>query len=283
MTFEWFDDLTALAVTWGITAIGGVALIVVGFVLARGVRSAFSHALKRLSLDEELVEVLASLSYYLTVAVVVIAAFGVMGIETASLITILGTCTLAIGLALQGSLSNFASGIMLFTFRPFRSGDYIETGDYIGKVREIGVFSTKLDSLQNIRVDIPNAYLSQRPLLNWTRNGRCRLDLVVEISIDCDIPRVKAAILAALAEEPRVLAAPEPFVGIENFGDSSALFVVRPWCRTADYWRLQVELPERIKLAVEAVNATMPTPRREIVLVGAAPGDGEHAVVGKPI
>lgn len=283
MTFEWFDDLAALAVTWGITAVGGIALIVVGFLVARGVRSGFSHALKRLGLDEELVEVLASLAYYLTVAVVVIAAFGVMGIETASLITILGTCTLAIGLALQGSLSNFASGIMLFTFRPFRSGDFIETGDYIGKVREIGVFSTQLDSLQNVRIDIPNAYLSQRPLLNWTRNGRCRLDLVVEISSDCDIAGVKAAILAAMAEEPRVLAAPEPFVGIENFGDSSALFVVRPWCGTADYWVLKVELPERIKRAVEAVNATLPTPRREIVFVGAPPDTREQSMVGKAI
>jgi small conductance mechanosensitive channel len=267
MTFVWFDDLTALAVTWSVTAIGGIALIVIGFLVARGVRSAFGHALKRLRLDEELVEVLASLACYLTVAVVVIAAFGVMGIETASLVTILGTCTLAIGLALQGSLSNFASGIMLFTFRPLRNGDWIETGDYIGKVREIGVFSTKIDSLQNIRVDIPNAYLSQRPLLNWTRNGRCGLDLMVEISIDSDIPRVKSAIREAMEAQPRVLSDPAPFVGIENFGDSSALFVIRPWCKTADYWELKVELPERIKRAVEAVNATMPTPRREVVVI----------------
>lgn len=267
MTFEWFDDLAALAVTWSVTAIGGIALIVIGFLLARGVRSAFSHSLKRLRLDSELVDVLASLAYYLTVAVVVIAAFGVMGIETASLITILGTCTLAIGLALQGSLSNFASGIMLFTFRPFRKDDMIETGDYMGTVRHIGVFSTKIDSMQNIRIEIPNAYLSQRPLLNWTRNGNCRLDLNIEVSIESDIPAVKDAILDAIAVDTRVVQDPPPFVGIENFGDSSTRFVIRPWCSSADYWTLKFELPETIRNAVESAHAVMPTPRREIVMI----------------
>ncbi len=267
MDLVWLDEMSALAVKWGITAIGGLALIILGFLVARGVRGTLAHALRRVRLDGELVDLLSSLAYYLTISVVVIAAFGVMGIETASLITILGTCTLAIGLALQGSLSNFASGIMLFMFRPFRKNDFIETGDYLGKVAEIGVFSTKIDSQQNVRVDIPNAYISQRPLLNWSRNGACRLDLVVEVAINSDLAKVKQAIADALTTDERVRQDPSPFIGIENFGDSSALFVIRPYCTTADYWVLKFELPELIKRAVESVGATMPTPQREILLV----------------
>jgi small conductance mechanosensitive channel len=270
MKFGWIDDFGASALTWGVTAIGGIALIILGFLLARIVRSGFTHALRRLQLDTELIDVLASFGYYLTIAVVVIAAFGVMGIETASLITILGTCTLAIGLALQGSLSNFASGVMLFTFRPFHKGDLIETGDYLGHVREIGLFSTKIDSLQNVRIEIPNAFLSQLPLRNWSSNGNCRLDLVIEVSIESDLSKVRSALLDALSTEPRVQNEPAPFVGIDNFGDSSAILVIRPWCRTEDYWNLRFELPERIKIAVDSVQASMPTPRREIVMIDVA-------------
>lgn len=160
MDLIWLDEWSSLAMQWGVTAIGGLALIILGFLVARVVRGMLAHALRRVRLESELVDLLSALAYYLTIPVVVIAAFGVMGIETASLITILGTCTLAIGLALQGSLSNFASGIMLFTFRPFRKNDFIESGDYLGKVAEIGVFSTKIDSQQNVRVEIPNSYIS---------------------------------------------------------------------------------------------------------------------------
>lgn len=267
MSLEWFDNLVALGVTWGVTAIGGLALIMLGFLLARIVRGALGHALRRLRLQSELVDVIASLAYYLTVAVVVIAAFGVMGIETASLITILGTCTLAIGLALQGSLSNFASGIMLFTFRPFRTGDLIASGDYLGRVAEIGVFSTKIDTQQNIRVEVPNSYISARPISNWSRNGNCRLDLNIEISIESPSAEVKDTILNALASEARVHDEPIPFVGIENFGDSSAIYVIRSWCSVDEFWTLKVELPEIVRTALLANGADMPTPRREILMI----------------
>jgi small conductance mechanosensitive channel len=268
MSFEWLDGLVALGVTWGVTAVGGLALIILGFFGARIVRSAVSHALRHVGLDGDLIDILAAIAYYMTVAVVLIAAFGVMGIETASLITILGTCTLAIGLALQGSLSNFAAGIMLLMFRPFKVGDLIETGDYLGRVADIGVFSTQIDTLQNIRVELPNSYVSQRPLSNWSRNTACRLDLRIEISIECDSAAVKHAIAAALTAEPRVLDEPPPFIGIENYGDSSAIYVIRPWCSPDDFWTLKVELPEAVRDAITAVDATMPTPRREVVMIG---------------
>jgi small conductance mechanosensitive channel len=270
MSFEWLDGAIKATASWGMAALGGIALIVAGFVVARLVRETVRHALKRTRLDEQLVGLIATIAYYFTMAVVLIAAFGVMGIETASLITILGTCSLAIGLALQGSLSNFAAGIMLFVFRPFREGDFIETGDYKGHVAALRLFSTELDTLQNVRVVVPNTYISQRPLENWSTNGACRLDLMIEVAIGGDLAKIKPSIARALQQDARVLPDPPPSVGVENFGDSSAQLVIRPWCRAEDYWALKVELPETIKAAVEAAGSTMPTPQREVFVTQTA-------------
>ncbi len=267
MSFAWVEELVKATTTWGLGALGGLALVVAGVVIARLVREGLRHALDRTSLDSQLVGLLVSIIYYFVLAVVLIAAFGVMGIETASLITILGTCSLAIGLALQGSLSNLAAGIMLLVFRPFREGDFIETGDYTGHVEELGVFSTKLRTLRNICVIIPNSFISQRPLENWSQNGKCRLDLSIEIAIGSDLSAAKGSIIGALEKDARILGEPAPFVGVSNFGDSSSQLTIRLWCSIDDYWSLQVELPEAVKDAVEAAGGAMPTPQRELMIL----------------
>ena len=267
MSFAWFDELARAATTWGMAAIGGLALILVGVVVARVVRKALRHALTHTNLDNKIIGLVVSIVYYFAIAVVLIAAFGVMGIETASLITILGTCSLAIGLALQGSLSNLAAGMMLFVLRPFRERDFIETGDYTGHVEELGVFSTKLKTMQNVCVVVPNSYISQRPLENWTTNGICRLDLMIEVAISNDLAKVKDSIIRAFGTDARILKDPAPSIGVENFGDTSSQVVIRPWCKTDDYWSLKVELPEKIKTAVEAAGGAMPTPQREIFVM----------------
>ena len=270
MSVAWFDSLAQMATGWAVSLVGGLVLVAVGFMAAHLTRKGLRGALGHTRLDAQIVWLVTGLSYYLVVAVVLIAAFGVMGIETASLITILGACSLAIGLALQGSLSNFASGTMLLVFRPFRLGELIETGDYLGYVAEAGLFSTKIDTLENIRVDIPNTYITQRPLKNWSANSAQRLDFSIEVAIECDLPMVKGSIAEALAADERLLREPETVIGIENFGDSSAQLVIRPWCKPEDYWTLKFSLPEAIKTAVEAAGGAMPTPRRDIQLVGGA-------------
>jgi small conductance mechanosensitive channel len=222
-------------------------------------------------LDAALVQLIGNLVYYLTLAVAVIAVLGVVGIETASLITVLGASSLAVGLALQGSLSNFASGVMLHLFHPYRVGDYIQTGEFSGTVAELGVFSTRLDTLDNVRVVLPNTYVAERPLENWSANEARRLDLEIEIAIDADLPAARAAIDAELRREARVLDQPPPAVGVADFGDTSARLVVRPWCRPADYWALRFELPERVKAAVERAGFSLPCPQREIRWTGEGP------------
>jgi small conductance mechanosensitive channel len=189
-----------------------------------------------------------------------------VGIETASLITVLGASSLAIGLALQGSLSNLASGVMLLVFRPYRAGDYIEVGQNEGRVIDVGVFSTSLDTLDHVRVVLPNAHVADQPIRNWSTNGTRRLDLEIEVGVDSSLPTLRPAIDAALRADSRILADPAPVVAASDFGDTSVKLVVRPWCRQEDYWELRYSLPERIKDAIEAAGGSLPCPERRIFI-----------------
>lgn len=276
MDLQGLNALVESIASWGLRVAGGVALFAVGLAFCALARRGVGRLLSGSRLDAALVQIIRNLVFYLTLAVVLIAVLGVIGIETASLITVLGASSLAVGLALQGSLSNFASGFMLHLFRPFRAGDYIETGEFSGTVAELGVFATRLDTLDNVRVVIPNTYIAERPLENWTAHGSRRLDLEIEIAIDADLPAARAAIEAELRREPRVLEQPPPRVGVAHFGDSSARLVVRPWCRPEDYWALRFELPERVKAAVEGAGFSLPCPQRAIRWTeGRAPAEAE--------
>jgi small conductance mechanosensitive channel len=250
---------------WALKVIAGIGILAAGILLARIVAGAARRAASG-SLDQSLAEFLGKLAYYAIIAVVVITVCGVVGIETASLITVLGASSLAIGLALQGSLSNLASGVTLLVFRPYRAGDYVEIGDDAGWVVSVGVFSTELDTLDNIRVVLPNAHASERPIRNWSTNGTRRLELEIEISVDSAIPSAREAIAEMLSSEPRVLPEPHPVVATSDFGDTSAKLVVRPWCKPEDYWDLRFELPERIKDAIEGAGCSLPCPQRQIIV-----------------
>lgn len=270
LTFESLRGLIELISAWGLKVLGGVAILLAGVLIARiGSRAARGASVR--TLDPSLADVISRLVYYGIISVVVISVFGIVGIETASLITILGASSLAIGLALQGSLANFASGVMLFVFHPYRPGDYVEIGEDEGFVAELGVFSTQLDTLDHVRVVIPNAHVAERPIRNWSTNGVRRLDLAMEIAVDSDLPRVRAAIADALRAEKGVLEEPAPLVATSDFGDTSVKLVVRPWCRIEDYWELRYALPERVKDAVEGAGSSLPTPKRDIALDRGAP------------
>ena len=253
---------------WGLKVLGGLALLIAGLLVARVIRSATTGTLRRSGLlDPGLVHFLGRLVYYGVVSLILISVLGIVGIETASLITVLAASSLAIGLALQGSLSNFASGVMLLVFRPYRPGDYVELGEYEGWVKEIGVFSTKLDTNENTRVVIPNNQVAESPVLNWSTNGTRRIDLEIEVSVNSPMSAVRQAIEAMLSEEALVLAEPAPLVAAADFGDTSVKLAVRPWCEHTRYWELRYSLPERIRAAVESAGGSLPTPQREIRLI----------------
>ena len=264
LVVENLQGLIELISAWSLRVMGGIALLIVGIWLARVGGNAAQRAISRSNLDPSLVAFLGSLTFYSITSIVLISVLGIVGIETASLITVLGASSLAIGLALQGSLSNLASGVMLLIFRPYRAGDYIEVGGSEGTVVEVGVFSTTLDTLDHVRVVLPNAHVAEQPVRNWSTNGTRRLDLEIEVGVDSALSTVRPAIEAALRDDPRVLSEPAPIVAASDFGDTSIRLVVRPWCQQQDYWELRFSLPERIKDAVEAAGASLPCPERRI-------------------
>lgn len=267
ISVENFQGLIELASAWGLKVLGGVALLLLGLWVSRLGGSAARRALDLSRLDESLVGFLGNLVYYAIASLVLISVLGIIGIETASLITVLAASSLAIGLALQGSLSNFASGVMLLVFRPYRPGDYVEIGEDRGWVAQLGVFSTALDTLDNARIVLPNAHVAERPIRNWSTNETRRLDLEIEIAVQSDLPAARGAIAAALDADPRVLKEPAALVAASDFGDTSVKLVVRPWCRPQDYWDLRFSLPERVKDAVEGAGFSLPCPQRQIQLL----------------
>jgi len=262
-----FQPMYELVSTWGLKLVGGIAVLIAGLLVAKITRRTTAMVLGKAHLSEALVNILASIAYYLVLAVIVIAVFGVVGIETASLITILGASSLAIGLALQGSLSNFAAGIMLLIFHPYREGDYIEVGDYAGTVDALGTFSTVLRTLDNKHVVIPNRYISDHPIRNWSHNDTLRIELNMEVAIDSDFTRVRQAIEQDLKNDANILTEPAPLVAMKDFGDTSAWLAVYPWCKHTDYWALRYSLPERLKTVIEENGGAMPTPQRDVRMV----------------
>jgi small conductance mechanosensitive channel len=216
--------------------------------------------------DASLVPFVSNLVYYVLLAAVVIAVLGLFGIETTSLVAVLGTAGLAIGLALQGTLANFSSGVMLLLFRPFRVGDYIDAGGAAGTVEEIGVFSTTLNTPDNVKIIVPNSGIFGSTIKNFSANETRRNDLVLGISYDDDIAKAIAVVNAVLAKDSRVLSDPEPIVAVSELGDSSVNLVIRPWCLREDYWSLRFDLIKKFKEELEQGGCSIPYPQQDVHL-----------------
>ncbi len=205
-----------------------------------------------------------NLSHIALLVFVVIAALAPLGVETTQFAVALGAAGLAIGLALQGSLSNFASGFLMIIFRPFKVGDFIEAAGVKGKVQAIQLFNTIINTPDNIRVIIPNAQLTGGNILNYTVNGTRRVDLVVGVSYEDDLKKAKRVIEGVLAGDDRVLKDPSPTVAVYELGDSSVNFVVRPWVKSADYWDAYFDITSKVKLALDENDISIPFPQRDV-------------------
>jgi small conductance mechanosensitive channel len=260
------DTITQLVSSWGLSVVGAIVLLLVGRILCGWLRRATRRGLERSAVDDALVPFLSSLVYYLGLAVLVVAVLNLFGIQTASIIAILGAAGLAVGLALQGTLSNFAAGVMLLLFRPFKPGDYVEAAGSAGSVREIGIFSTVLHTPDNVRITIPNSAIYRDTIKNYSANDTRRIDLGVGISYDDDIARAIETIHKVLSAEERVLDDPEPVVAVAELGDSSVNLVVRPWCAGGDYWNVRFDLTRRLKEELEAAGCSIPYPQQDVHL-----------------
>ncbi len=271
-------EITDLITLYGVRVAGAVAVLVAGWLGAKWIRRITRRALDRSGLDRALVPFLSSLVYYGLLVFVGLAVLNLFGIQTASFIAVLGAAGFAVGLSLQGTLSNFASGVMLLVFRPFSVGDVVDTGGAKGTVKEIGILTTKLDTPDNVRILVPNTKVFGDLIENYTAHDTRRLDLEVGISYDDDVGTAIGACERMLADEERVLEDPAPVVAVAGLGDSSVNLMVRPWCRTDDYWPLKRDLTRRLKEELEAAGCELPYPQRDVHLHGeAGAGEGPEA------
>lgn len=263
-----------LVVTWGIRVIGALAVLIVGRMIAGAVRSSMQRMLEKTKTDATLVPFLASVAYWLVMAFVIIAVLGLFGIPTASLIAVLGAAGLAVGLALQGTLSNIGSGVMLLLFRPFKVGDFVDAGGVVGAVQEIGLFSTTMNTPDNVRITVPNSAIFGQVIKNYSANDDRRNDLVIGIGYGDDIGKAVQVIQSVLDSDQRVIREPAPVIAVNELGDSSVNLVVRPWCKKEDYWALRWDLTRTIKEKLEAAGCNIPFPQRDVHLYR---HDGEAA------
>lgn len=250
--------LTKVAIALVIFWVGKrIAKIIVHF-LVKGVKKSGAAPM--------LVNFLRNFVYFLLMAFVILTALGELGVKTTSLLGMLAAAGLAIGLALKDSLANIASGVMIVIFRPFRIGDFVEVAGHAGKVMEIKIFNTVLNSGDNKQIIIPNGQITSGSIVNYSANDTRRIDFVIGVSYDDDLKLARNTMLEIMQEHPLVLEDPAPSAAVNNLGASSVDINVRPWVKTEDYWTVHAELLERFKVRLEEVGCSIPYPQTDVHL-----------------
>jgi small conductance mechanosensitive channel len=260
------EKVWELVTIYGLKVLAALAVFIVGRWIARLLRKLTQRVLTSKNVDPTIVSFVVSLTYIALLTFVILAALGQLGIQTTSFIAILGAAGLAIGLALQGSLANFAAGFLMIIFRPFKVGDLIEAAGVLGVVEEIQVFTTIMKTADNKVIIIPNAKLTADNIINYSAKDTRRVDLVCGIGYGDDIDKAKKAITDVLAGDERILKDPSPTIGVVELGDSSVNFAVRPWVKTADYWDVYFDTTESIKKRLDAEGISIPFPQRDVHL-----------------
>jgi small conductance mechanosensitive channel len=252
------------ASTSGISVITALLILAIGVWVAKILRGTTRRMLTRREIEPTLVKFGTNILYAVLVVFVVTAALNNLGIQTTSIIAVLGAAGLAVGLALQSSLSNFAAGVMILIFHPFRVGDFIDGGGVMGSVEELGIFTTHLKTPDNKSIFVPNGNLAGNNLTNFTRNEIRRMDLVVGVGYGEDVRVVKEVLLQIIAEEDRILKDPAPKVAVLELADSSVNFAFRPWVPTTQYWDIYFDIMEKIKLRLDEKGIEIPFPQRVV-------------------
>ena len=251
---------------YGLKLVAAILILIIGRYAAKGIRVLIRRALQKAKVDDTLVSFVSSLCYVGIMAFVIIAALGQIGVQTASFVAVLAAAGLAVGLALQGSLSNFAAGVLMILFKPFKVGDFIEGGGVTGVVEEIGIFTTELKSPDNKKIIVPNAKMTSDNIVNYTAKDVRRVDIVAGVSYGDDIDKVRKVLEEVLAKDDRILNDPAPTIGVLELADSSVNFAVRPWVKTTDYWDVFFATQENIKKQFDAAGISIPFPQQDVHL-----------------
>ncbi len=265
-TPEWMNTAETLLTEFGFKLAAALLIFFVGRWIAKMVQTGLEKGMLKAHVDPVLVTFTVNMAFAALMVFVVLAALGQLGVQTTSFIAVLGAAGLAVGLALQGSLSNFASGVMMIIFRPFKIGDYVEGGGTSGVVKNIHIFTTTMTTPDNKRVIVPNSKMMGDNITNYSAEGTRRIDLTASISYGDSIDKAKILLSDLLAKDPRVLKDPALFVGVSAMAESSIEFAVRPWVKAADYWAVFFDLNETIKKRFDAEGFTIPFPQRDVHL-----------------
>ncbi|MDF1590570.1 MAG: mechanosensitive ion channel [Desulfobacterales bacterium] len=249
---------------YGLKVFAALVILILGRWLAQFIKSVIKKVMLKRGVEPTLISFTADLAYFTLLVFVVIAALGQLGIQTTSFIAVIGAAGLAIGLALQGSLANFASGFLMILFRPFKVGDYIEGAGGGGTVEKMKIFSTQLLTPDNKTIIIPNSKLTSDNIINYSTTGTRRIDLVFGIGYQDDIDKAKKIIADVLAADERILKDPPPKIALLELADSSVNFAVRPWVKSQDYWNVRFDLVETIKKQFDKNSITIPFPQRDV-------------------
>jgi small conductance mechanosensitive channel len=264
--FNWINENSDLLTHYVLQGILAIVILLLGLKVAKFFSNLTEKAFAKRKIDKAVAGFISNIVYALVFAATVLMALSQVGIETTSFVAILGAAGLAVGLALQGSLSNFASGVLIIILRPFKSGDYIEAGGQAGSVERIEIFATELRTPDNKTIIMPNSAIMGGAIVNYSRQKTRRIDLVIGVSYDTDLRQAKEVLKSVLDKEVRILKEPAYTVAVQALADSSVNFVVRPWVNTVDYWQTYFSLGENIKIALDEANITIPYPQMDVHL-----------------
>ena len=255
-----------IGIDFAIKAATALAIFLVGKFLVRMLVRGISKLMQKQEVDKTLQTFVCNLVRISLMVVVVIAAIGAIGIETTSFIAIFGAAGLAVGLALQGSLSNFASGVLIVLFRPYRVGDFIEAAGIAGVVEQVQILTTILKTGDNKQIIVPNSQIMDSIITNYSANDTRRVDMVIGVSYDDDLDKVRETLQELVAAEDRILADPAVKIAVSELADSSVNFIVRPWVNSADYWGVTFDLTEAIKKRFDKEGISFPFPQQDVHL-----------------
>ena len=251
-------------IPWGIDIVMSIAIYIIGKFTVGILVNVFGKVMARSKYDEMLIDFIKAIVNSILMLFVIVASLDKLGVNTSSMVAIFGAAGLAIGLSLQGSLQNFAAGVMLLVFRPFKSGDFIDAGGEMGTVMSISIFTTIMTTPDNKQIIVPNGKVYGGNITNFSANATRRVDMVVGISYDSDLKKAKEILNEMVAADERILKDPAPTVAVSELAESSVNFVVRPWVKSADFWAVKFDYTEAVKLRFDSEGIGIPFPQMDV-------------------
>ncbi|WP_199899624.1 mechanosensitive ion channel family protein [Sneathiella glossodoripedis] len=261
------EELVTVLTTYGLDVIGAIIILIIGNIISKSVPKTVSALLNKRNVDQTVVNFLGNLTRASILIITLLLVLAQFGVQTASLIAVLGAAGLAIGLALQGTLSNVAGGVMLLFFRPIKIGDFVEVAGHGGTVKAVNLFTTELATGDNVQIILPNASVWGSSIKNFSFHPTRRVDLVMGIGYDDDMDKARDLMLSLIEADERSLKDPAPMVVVSELADSSVNFTVRIWCKASDYWPLKFDMTKKMKEAFDREGISIPYPQRDVHLI----------------